>query len=70
MLWAVLADEREIARQCWVKTVEPMRFAIWAAHVANGMSRANSAHTSKQAWLEAAAEYESWATHILDQVSR
>ena len=38
LLWAVLANEREIARHCWVKTTEPMRYAIWAAHVAHATS--------------------------------
>ena len=36
--WAVLADERTIAQNLWVKTSEPMRFAIWAAHVAHVIS--------------------------------
>ena len=36
--WAVLADERPIAMEVWQRTSEPMRFAIWAAHLAESIS--------------------------------
>ena len=39
MLWAVMAGEPEIARCLWAKVAEPMRAAIWAAHVAFGVAR-------------------------------
>ena len=39
MLWAVMAGQPEIAQHCWAKTAEPMRAAIWAAHLAFAVSR-------------------------------
>ena len=39
LLWAVLANEPEIVQAVWAKTSEPLRFAIWAAHLAELMSK-------------------------------
>ena len=57
-LWAVLANERSIAQLCWLKTAEPMRVAIWASHVAHATSLEQSIDSHREAWLDAAAEYE------------
>ena len=68
MIWAVLADEMDIARYVLPKTLEPMRYAIWAAHLANFKSQEKSLNATKRAeWLEAAKTYEQWAVGILDQ---
>ena len=67
LLWAVLADEREIARHLWVKTSEPMRFAIWAAHIAHVTASAQLNVTKKAQWEEAADIYEAWARSVLDE---
>ena len=65
--WAVLADERLIAQHLWLRTSEPMRFAIWAAHVAQFTSLQQINATRKESWEEAAATYEGWAIEVLDQ---
>lgn len=65
--WAVLADERLIAQHLWLRTSEPMRFAIWAAHVAQFTSLQQINATRKETWEEAAATYEGWAIEVLDQ---
>ena len=43
--WAVLADERPIAMEVWQRTSEPMRFAIWAAHLAESISNQQVTNT-------------------------
>ena len=65
--WAVLADERLIAQHLWLRTSEPMRFAIWAAHVAQFTSLQQINATRKETWEAAAATYEGWAIEVLDQ---
>lgn len=67
MLWAVMADNVEIARHTWAKTAEPMRAAIWAAHVAHAISKRQLNSTDAQKWEDASAEYEAWARAVLDE---
>ena len=67
MLWAVLANEPSIAQHCWSKSTEPMRFAIWAAHVAHAASLEQHVDAKRKEWEAAADEYESWAVAVLSQ---
>ena len=53
MLWAVLANEMEIAQQVWPKTREPLRMAVWAAHIAHFRSQDSSLiKTVSEEWAD------------------
>ncbi len=69
-LWAVLSGTKytELAQCAWAKTEEPMRTAIWAAHLAHANSLDTDLNQSKRdEWKEAAATYEAWAYGVLDE---
>jgi hypothetical protein len=65
MLWAVVANEQRLVKVFWAKTEEPLRFAVWAAHLAFTFSQAQPDEISKDSYEQAAKTYCEWAVQML-----
>ena len=65
MLWAVCQGEIEIAQSLWVKTREPLRYAVWASQIAGHLSHLENTANGQEEWRELALQYENWAVELL-----
>ena len=69
MCWAVCERQPDIAELLWVKTREPLRYAIWASQIAGHLATLENTAIGQETCREHAATYESWAVSLLDQCS-
>ncbi|KAL1512225.1 hypothetical protein AB1Y20_005487 [Prymnesium parvum] len=67
MIWAVLANQRAVARVLWEKTAEPLRAALICARVCSKLAARDTGDSEDL--LQQAEEYERWAISVLDQAS-
>lgn len=71
-LWAVVAEQMEIARHLWVKVEEPLRAAIMACRVSLWLAKGMEGEAPRmyKQRLEAARRYEDWAVGMLDEMNK
>ena len=69
MMWAVLVGERELARQLWSQTADPLRAALMASLLCRQIRKTVFGGVGAEAGeLEADADiYEDWAVGLIDQ---
>ena len=62
----MLANEQGTAWLLWQRTGEPMRYALWAAHLAHSKALIAKNETLRSEWHAAAEMYEQWAFEVLN----